>query len=98
MNGEMSEWEFCMLNLVLELEKFGYKIDVVIDEMGKFLVYYINKILMCVNLLELLVLGEIFFFWVKWYYYLIDCINLVSWGRGGYEYFEKDDNYFFIIV
>ena len=42
--------------------------------------------------------GEKFSFNVKWHYYLIDRINSVSWGRGGYEYFEKDGNYIFTIV
>ena len=32
-----------------------------------------------------------FSFKIDWYYYLVDRINGPSRGRGGYEYFPKDD-------
>jgi hypothetical protein len=42
--------------------------------------------------------GEHFSFHVDWHYYLIDRINNISWGRGGYEYFEKEGNSLYTIV
>lgn len=98
MKGEMSEKELRALNPASELDKFGHKIDAVTDETGKPLEHHINKTLMRVNLPKPLAPGETFSFRVKWHYYLIDRINSISWGRGGYEYFPKDDNFLFTIV
>ena len=81
-----------------ELEKFGHKIQAVTDENGGELKYTINKTMMRVDLPEPLEPGETFSFRVDWHYYLIDRINSVSRGRGGYEYFEEDGNYLYTIV
>ncbi len=81
-----------------ELEKFGHKIEAVNDEKGTPLKYTINKTMMRVELPETLEPGATFSFRIKWHYYLIDRINSISWGRGGYEYFPEDGNYLFTIV
>ncbi|MEZ5039626.1 MAG: M1 family metallopeptidase [Saprospiraceae bacterium] len=97
-NGAMSEGELRRLNPSAELDKYGHKIEAVTDETGAKLQYTINKTMMRVDLPQPLAPGETFSFRVKWHYYLIDRINSVSWGRGGYEYFPGDDNYLFTIV
>lgn len=81
-----------------ELKKFGHKIEAVLDEKGAPLKYTINKTMMRVELPETLKPGATFSFQINWHYYLIDRINTISWGRGGYEYFPEDGNYLFTIV
>lgn len=98
MREAMSEAQIRALNPSAELEKYGHNIEAVTDEMGKALSYRINKTMMRVDLPEPLQPGETFSFRVKWHYYLIDRINGATWGRGGYEYFPKDDNYLFTVV
>jgi len=79
-------------------DKFGCKVQAVTNEAGDDLPYSINGTMMRIDLPQPLKTGESFSFRVAWYYYLIDRINSPSWGRGGYEYFEKDDNYIFTVV
>ncbi len=81
-----------------ELDKFGHNIEAVTDASGKAMKYTINKTMMRVDLAQPLKAGESISFNIKWNYYLIDRMDNPSWGRGGYEYFEKDDNYIFTIV
>jgi len=81
-----------------ELDKFGCKVEAVTDVAGKPLEHMINKTMMRVELPTPLKPGETFSFKVDWHYYLINRMDSPSWGRGGYEYFEKDDNYLFTIV
>ena len=97
-NKTMSEQSLRMLEPWREQEKHGHKIEAVTDEKGAPLRYTINKTMMRVDLPQPLKPGESFSFRVKWHYYLIDRMNTVSWGRGGYEYFEKDKNYLYTIV
>jgi hypothetical protein len=94
----MSELELRTLEPWREQDKFGMNIEAVTDKGGSPLNYSINKTMMRVVLPKPLQTGESFSFNIKWHYYLIDRINSVSWGRGGFEYFEKDDNYLFTIV
>lgn len=82
----------------MELEKYGHKIEAVTQTNGQALPYTINKTMMRVDLLQPLKPGETFAFNIKWHYYLVDRIKGVSGGRGGYEYFEKDENYIFTIT
>lgn len=98
MSNAMSEAQIRALNPSAELEKHGHNIEAVTDETGKALSYRINKTMMRVDLPEPLQPGETFSFRVKWHYYLIDRVNGATWGRGGYEYFPKDDNYLFTVV
>ena len=91
----MSEQQLRSLEPWRELDKFGVKIQAVTRNNFSPLEYTINKTMMRILLPEPLKTGESFSFNVKWHYYLIDRINSASWGRGGYEYFEGDDNYIF---
>ncbi len=94
----MSESALVQLEAWRELEKFGCKIEAVTQTDGKPLKYIINKTMMRVDLPKALKPGEKVSFKVKWHYYLIDRINTPSWGRGGYEFFEKDGNYLYTMV
>ncbi len=97
-NPTMSEDELRHLEPWREADKFGTKIESVTDENGAPLKYTINQTMMRVDLPQPLKSGEKISFRVKWHYYLIDRINSVTHGRGGYEYFEKDGNYLYTIV
>ena len=94
----MSEEQLTQLNRAKLLEKYGHKIQKVTDANDAPLSYTINKTMMRVELPEPLKSGETFSFKIDWYYYLVDRINGPSRGRGGYEYFPKDDNYLFTIT
>ena len=77
--------------------EYGHMIEAVTDENGNALKYTINQTMMRVDLPQPLKSGEKFAFRVNWYYNIVDRINGPD-GRGGYEYFEKDDNYLFTIA
>lgn len=80
-----------------ESDIHGHNIEAVTDGNDKPLTYTINKTMMRVDLPTPLAPGERFEFRVKWHYYITDRINGAG-GRGGYEYFPKDDNYIFTIT
>lgn len=98
MHSVMSEGALRHLEPWRELDKFGHKIISVVDQNGDSLKYMIHQTMMRIELPEPLKPGEQFSFHIDWYYYLIDRINSASWGRGGYEYFEKDGNSLYTIV
>lgn len=98
MQQVMSEQAVRMLEPWRELDKYGHKISSVTDMNGEALQYSIDQTTMRVELPEPLKPGEQFSFHIAWHYYLIDRINSASWGRGGYEYFEKDGNSLYTIV
>ncbi|HEY3386444.1 MAG TPA: M1 family metallopeptidase [Saprospiraceae bacterium] len=97
-NPVMSENQMRMLEPWHDLEKYGHKILSITDANGDSLTYTIDQTMMRVELPEPLKPGEQFSFSISWYYNLIDRMNSTSWGRGGYEYFEKDGNHLFTIV
>lgn len=74
----------------------GFKLDYVWDVSNKLLLYIVNKIMMCIDFFVFIQLGEQFVFKVKWWYNINDCMEIG--GCFGYEYFEEDDNYLYIIV
>lgn len=74
----------------------GFKIKAVKTADAKPLTYTINKTMMRVNLPEPLTKGASFKFQVEWFYNIHD--RLALGGRSGYEYFEKDGNYMYIIA
>ena len=80
------------------LEKYGHKIQKVTDANDKALKYIINKSNMRVDLPKPLKPGESFTFNVDWNYLMIDRMNTTTWGRGGYEHFEDNDNYLYTVV
>jgi hypothetical protein len=74
----------------------GYKITAVTDANGGALKYTINKTMMRVDLPKSLAPGGVYSFKVEWWNWLND---RMKWGgRGGYEYFEKEDNYIHTIA
>lgn len=93
----MSESDLKRLEPWRQLGQYGHNIEKVTDANGAPLPYTINKTMMRVDLPEPLKPGERFSFRINWHYYLVDRVNGPR-GRGGYEYFEKDDNYLFTIT
>ena len=97
-NPVMSEQQLRMLEPWRELEKYGHKILSISDANGDSLQYTIDQTMMRVELPEPLKPGEQFSFSISWYYNMIDRVHSTSWGRGGFEHFEKDGNDLFTIV
>ena len=73
----------------------GFKIDEIKDGNGRSLPHTINKTMMRVDLAKPLKSGEKYSFSIKWWYNINDRMQIR--GRGGYEYFPKDDNYLYTI-
>lgn len=105
-NATMSESQMQGLEAGKGKDKFGCKIQELVDANGKTLKYTINHTMMRIELPEPLKPGASFAFHIKWYYYLVDRINIAkiasasatNLARGGYEYFPEDDNYIFTIT
>ncbi len=74
----------------------GFKITAVKNSKGEALNYTINKTMMRITLPKSLKKGETFGFQVDWHYNIHD--RLAMGGRSGYEYFEEDKNYMYIIA
>lgn len=79
-------------------EGYGVNILKVSDKSGARLKYTINGTMMRVELPSDLKSGKKFTFNIDWNYKMIDRVNNPSWGRGGYEYFEDNDNYLYTVV
>jgi stress response protein SCP2 len=92
----MNEQALYMLEQWKDLTKYGHNIEGVWDGNGNALSYTINQTMMRIDLPKPLAPGQSMTFQVKWNYQLVDRIKGPR-GRGGYEYFEKDDNYLFTI-
>ncbi|RUO76891.1 aminopeptidase [Idiomarina tyrosinivorans] len=71
----------------------GYKITDVSDANGNDYHYVINGTMMRIDLKEPLQSGEQTKFNISWQYNIVE--QKVLGGRGGYEYFEEDDNYLY---
>lgn len=74
----------------------GFKLDFVKDKSGNNLPYTVNKTMMRIDLPAPLKPGDSFTFSVKWWYNIND--RFKDYGRSGYEYFSKDDNYLYTIA
>lgn len=96
MEEVMNEAALYMLDQWKDLTGYGHNIEAVTLPDGKPLPYTINQTMMRVDLPKKLLPGETFSFRVNWNYKIVDRINGPR-GRGGYEYFPKDDNYLFTI-
>lgn len=94
----MSERDLMELEVTKYLDKYGVNIESLTDANGVDLKYTINKTMMRIDLPQPLKSGETFVFNVKWHYYLVDRVDGLANGRGGYEYFAKDGNYIFTIT
>ncbi len=77
-------------------KEYGVNIEKVTDATGKALPYTINYTMMRVDLPTPLKPGAKFVFKVDWNYNISD--RMKEGGRGGYEYFAKDDNYLYTIT
>lgn len=74
----------------------GVNITKITDVAGKNLKYTVNKTMMRVELPIALKTGQKFVFNIDWNYKITDRMRVG--GRGGYEYFAKDDNYLFTMT
>ncbi len=74
----------------------GFKLTAVKDAKGNDLSYVVNHTMMRINLPEPLKPGANVSFSIDWWYNIND--RMAMGGRGGYEYFPKDDNYLFTIA
>ena len=77
-------------------KEYGVNIMKVTDAAGKALPYTINYTMMRIDLPAPLKPGAKFIFKVDWNYNISD--RMKEGGRGGYEYFAKDDNYLYTIT
>jgi hypothetical protein len=76
-----------------EDRQYGFEFQAIMDEDGKTLPYVINDSMMRIDLPEPLESGESITIQVDWEHNILDEVSIG--GRGGYEYFEEDDNYIF---
>ena len=74
----------------------GFKITAVKTDMGAALPYTINKTMMRVDIPTPMKPGDKFSFSIDWNFNINDRMKFS--GRGGYEYFPKDDNYTYTIA
>jgi len=74
----------------------GFKLDKVSDSRGALLNYTVNGTMMRIDLPRPLKSKASYSFKIKWWYNINDHINMG--GRSGYEYFEEDGNYLYIIA
>lgn len=74
----------------------GFKIVSIKDASGAELKYTIVETMMRINLPDALNSGSSYTFSIDWWYNMYD--RMMVDGRGGYEYFPKDDNYSFTLA
>lgn len=96
--ANMDEKAMRMLESWTEFADYGHRIKSVTDNKGAALKFFIDNTVMRVELPKPLAPGQRFEFNIEWSYVLIDRINNITFGRGGYEYFEQDENYLFTIT
>lgn len=94
---DFSKFAYSSLADMLERADFdgGVTLGTVRGEEGE-LTYTINKTLMRIELPEPLPPGEVFRFSVAWEHNIVDATAIRA--RGGYEYFDTDDNYIYEIA
>ncbi len=97
-NNNMNDRAMRMLETWTEFGDFGHRIGSVRDAKGAPLKHFIDNTVMRIELPQPLAPGQQFEFQVDWKYILIDRINNLAFGRGGYEYFAKEDNYLFTMT
>lgn len=76
-----------------EDRQYGFEFNAIMDADGDALPYIINDSMMRIDLEEPLESGETITIQVDWEHNILD--EVAIGGRGGYEYFEEDDNYIF---
>lgn len=98
LQAKMEERAMNMLQVWKDLTPYGHKIKSVTNALGGPLKYFIDNTVMRIELPQPLPSGQAFVFNIDWSYVLVDRIHSLTFGRGGYEYFEKDQNYLFTIT
>lgn len=83
-------------NIINPENDLGVKILKVTDEKGTALPYTINNTMMRIDLPFVLQPGQKYKLKISWNYKIAN--RMAEGGRGGYEYFEEDDNYLFTIT
>lgn len=96
MRDVMSKKRMDRLNQFDKENKHGHTIESITSG-GAALDYFINNTVLRISLPEPLKTGEKFTFNLKWNYFLTDRIKGIG-DRGGYEYFEEEDNYIFVMT
>ena len=76
-----------------EDRQYGFEFSAIMDEDGDTLPYIVNDSMMRIDLEEPLESGETITIQVDWEHNILD--EVAIGGRGGYEYFEENDNYIF---
>ncbi len=76
-----------------EDRQYGFEFQAIMDADGETLPYVINDSMMRIDLPEPLNSGESITIQVDWEHNVLDEVSIG--GRGGYEYFEEEDNYIF---
>ncbi len=94
----MSKGDLQRLETYKGQEKYGVNIEKVTNKNGLALKYTINGTMMRIELKEPLRSGKKLEFSIDWHYYLIERTVNPSGGRGGYEYFEDNDNYLYTVT
>ena len=74
----------------------GFKIEYIKDIKGNDLSHTINRTMMRINLSSPLKTGKSYSFKIKWWYNINN--HVINRARSGYEYFEKDKNYLYVIA
>ena len=92
------EFPYRTLRYLVGLETFqgGYDIKYVKTKRGKAITHTVVDTMMRLDLAEPLEPGDDFVFDIAWSHNINNCD--VLWGRGGYEYFDKDDNRIYTIA
>jgi hypothetical protein len=80
----------------MEDREYGFEFNQIADMNGRELAYFINDSMLRIDLPTPLQPGETFNFQVDWEHNIID--EVAVGGRGGYEYFEEEDNYIFALA
>jgi len=93
MDIRLDEEERLRKEQAFEDRQYGFEFNAIMDEDGDALPYTINDSMMRIDLDEPLESGESIVIQVDWEHNILD--EVAIGGRGGYEYFEEDDNYIF---
>jgi hypothetical protein len=94
-SGSLERVSFSRMESMLTQESFpaGYELTEISRENGEPLAHYVNDTMLRLDLSEPLKSGESVTFNINWEFNIIEAE--VLGGRGGYEYFEDDDNYLY---
>lgn len=80
----------------MEDREYGFEFNQIADMSGGEMSYFVNDSMLRIDLPEPLAPGATFSFQVDWEHNIID--EEAVGGRGGFEYFEEEDNYIFAMA